>query len=303
MLKQLAWTSGICGCVTVSLLMARSATGAVVLTDSAQERFATTDESTISRTLRFAGAGERALVIRLINGSIHVTGTDETTVDLRVRKRIRAATDEDRRNAERDVTLDIADNAALIGAVAHQPDSSVCGERSDQRGWWRRPRYEVTFDVTVSVPRGTPLELCTINSGEVRVDGTAGDFEISNVNGRITMNGVRGSGNAETVNGAVSVSLTETPRSASRFKTHNGHVIVAFPAALSADLRLKTFNGDLFTDFDIQPLSQPAPVVERRGMKSIYRSNDFARVRVGGGGPEITFETFNGDVRVIKERR
>ena len=59
----------------------------------------------------------------------------------------------------------------------------------------------------------------------------------------------------------------------------------------------------IFCD-DVQALPQPAPVaMERRGMKSIYRSNDYARVRVGSGGPEITFETFNGDVRVLRERR
>jgi hypothetical protein len=304
MATRLAWTSGICSGLAVGLIIARSATGAVTLRDDGQNRLTAADESTISRTLRFAGGGERTLVIRLINGSIRVSGSDDATVDLQVRKRIRAESDADVQDAERDVTLDIADNAALIGAIARQPDSDVCGERSDRRGWWRRPRYQVTFDVTVRVPRGTRLELCTINGGEIRVDQTAGDFNVSNVNGRIALENVRGSGNAETVNGRVDVSFTEAPRAASTFRTHNGTVTAAFPDGLSADLKMKTFNGGLFTDFDVQPLPQPAPVaIERRGTKSIYRSNDFARVRVGRGGPEITFETFNGDVRVVRAAR
>jgi hypothetical protein len=262
------------------------------------------DESTISRTLRFAGSGERTLVIRLINGSIRVSGSDEATVDLQVRKRVRAERDVDRQEAERDVTLDIADNAAIVGAIARDPESGVCGDRNERRGWHMRPRYEVTFDVTVRVPRGTRLLLCTIADGAVRVEDTAGDFDVSNVNGPITMDRVRGSGSAVTVNGPVSVSFTEVPGAASVFKSVNGNVTVGLPDGPSADLQVKTFNGDLLTDFDVEPLPQAVPApVERRGMKSIYRSHQFTRVRVGRGGPELTVETFNGDVRIVRAAR
>jgi hypothetical protein len=282
--------------------VAGGATGAAVPAVETQNS-TPTDESTIARTLRFAGGGDRTLVIRLINGSIQVSASDDPTVDLRVRRQIRAESDADRAAAEREVTLDVADNAPIVGAVARQPDTGVCGESGQRGGWWRRPRYQVTYDVTVRVPRGTFLQLCAINGGEIRVDQTAGDFDISHVNGPITMTGVRGSGSAQTVNGRMTVSFAEPPRTSSTFRTHNGPVTATFPDGLSADLRMKTFNGGLFTEFDVQPLPQPAPVVERSGMKSIYRSDDFARVRVGGGGPEIIFETFNGDVRIIKERR
>jgi hypothetical protein len=286
----------------VSLLLARGATGVALLAAAAQDR-GTAGESTIARTLRFAGGGAGTLVIRLVNGSIQVSASSDPAVDLRVLRRVRAESEADRSAAEREATLDIADNAPIVGAVAHQPDSNICGESGERGGWWRRPRYQVTYDVTVRVPGGTFLQLCTINGGEIRVDQTAGDFDISHVNGPITMNGVRGSGSARTVNGRVAVSFAETPTGSSTFRTHNGTLTAAFPDSLSADLRMKTFNGGLFTDFDVQPLPQATPAVERRGMKSIYRSSDFARVRVGGGGPELTFETFNGDVRVIKERR
>jgi hypothetical protein len=275
----------------------------VLLPEDEQNRLTVAGENAFSRTLRFGGTGERTLVIRLVNGSIRVSGSNDATVDLQVRRRIRAESDADAREAERDVMLDIADNAPLVGAVARQPDSNVCGERSDGRGWWRRPRYQVTFDVTVRVPRGTRLELCTINGGEIVVEQTIGDFNVSHVNGRITMTEVRGSGTAETVNGPVAVSFAETPVAASGFKTVNGRVTATFPDGLSADLRLKTAHGELLTDFDVQALPQPAPVAEQRGTRFVYRSNNFALVRVGRGGPEITLETFNGDVRVVKERR
>jgi hypothetical protein len=263
--------------------------------------FPVRDESAISRTLRFDGSGERTLDVRAIHGSIRVVGADRSDVQLDVRKTIRAESDTSLQAAERDVVLDTSDDAARLETIVREPDGESCGEDSDRRlGRWRRPTYVVTFDFTIQVPRRTRLRLCTVNGREVLVTGTRSDFEIDNVNGRITMENVRGSGSARTVNGAIAALFTERPRAASAFKTINGDVVVAFPADLAADLRMKTFHGGLFTDFDVQSLPQPAAVVERRDGRFVYRSNQFALVRAGAGGPELTFETFNGNVRVLR---
>ena len=72
---------------------------------------------------------------------------------------------------------------------------------------------------------------------------------------------------------------------------------VSFLEGLSADFAMKTFNGALFTDFDVQPLAGKAVAGERRNGRFVYRANEFTRVRVGSGGPEMTFETLNGNVR------
>ena len=66
-----------------------------------------------------------------------------------------------------------------------------------------RPHYDVHFDFTIRVPRDVALRLCTINGGDVIVNGTRGDFDVDNVNGLIEMRGVAGSGSAHTVNGPV----------------------------------------------------------------------------------------------------
>jgi hypothetical protein len=76
---------------------------------------------------------------------------------------------------------------------------------------------------------------------------------------------------------------------------------VTMPDRLAATLRMKSFNGGLFTDFEVQ--STPAPkrvAAERRNGMYVYRSTDFTTVSVGGGGPELTLETLNGDVRVLR---
>jgi DUF4097 and DUF4098 domain-containing protein YvlB len=155
----------------------------------------------------------------------------------------------------------------------------------------------------LKVPEGTKLRLRTVNSGTITVDKTTGDFEIENINGGITMTDVRGSGSAQTVNGPVKVSFLENPKAASAFKSTNGVIEVAFQPDFNADLQMKTFNGGLYTDFDVKGLPGPVVSGERVNGKFMYRGNNFSGFRVGNGGPEIKFDGFNGDVRVLRRTR
>lgn len=262
-------------------------------------RYEVVDESTVARTLVFAAGGGRTLDVRNINGFIHVEGTNDSAVQMSIRKVIRAETKDDLAEAQRDVRLDFTDNSTRVGAAVSDMNQHVCGEQWNDRGRdWRRPRYEVRFDFTIRVPRDAALRLCTINGGEVIVSGTRGDFDVDNVNGLIEMREVAGSGRAHTVNGPVTITFTANPKQTSSFKTVNGNVDVSFQDGLAADFAMKTMNGGLFTDFDVQPLANTAaPPGERRNGRFVYRTNQSTRVRVANGGPEITFETLNGNVR------
>ena len=262
-------------------------------------RYDVVDDSVITRKLVFAAGGGRTLDVRNINGFIHVEATDDAAVQMSIRKVTRAETRADFDEAQRDVRLDFNEGAQRVGAVVTDHRGHVCGEPSNDRGdRWDRVRYDVRFDFTIRVPRDAALRLCTINAEDVIVTGTRGDFDVSNVNGLIEMRNVAGSGRAHTVNGPVSVTFTANPKQPSSFKTVNGNVDVSFPEGLGADFAMKTFNGGLFTDFDAQPLAGAAPAAgERRNGRFVYRANEFTRVRVGNGGPEITFETLNGNVR------
>ena len=260
------------------------------------------EETTLRETLRFSGSGERRVTIRNINGSIRVTGSSGPEVRLEMRRVIYADFESDLRRAEREMQVATRDGGPEVEAVVVDPNGPSCGE-SGNFGLRGRPPYVVHFDFTVTVPRDTQLVLCTINLGEVTVAGTRGDFSVSNVNGRIELRDVHGSGTATTVNGAIDATLLDVPRSNALFKTFNGDVHVTFPSQLAADLRMKTSSGGLFTDFDVVPLARTQAAPSRSDGRFVYRSNDFARVRVGGGGPEITLETFNGDVLVLKAQR
>jgi hypothetical protein len=45
------------------------------------------------------------------------------------------------------------------------------------------------------------------------------------------------------------------------------------------------------------PRLEPA---SRQGGRFVYRSAGFTPVRIGAGGTEMTLQSFNGDVRVVK---
>lgn len=281
---------------------AATAAIAMALIGSAQaqrsSRYDVVDESSMTRTLSFAAGGSRTLDVRNINGFIRVEGTDDSNVQMSIRKVIRAETQDDLAAAGRDVRLDFREGARVEATVIDHR-GHVCGGRwNDDGGRWDRVRYHVRFDFTIRVPRSAALRLCTINGGDVIVTGTQGDFDVDNVNGLIEMKQVGGAGSAHTVNGPVTVTFTANPSRESSFKTVNGNVDVTFRDGLAADFAMKTFNGGLFTDFETAPVATTARATgERRNGRFVYRANEFTRVRVGRGGPQITFETLNGNVR------
>ena len=260
------------------------------------------DQQTTRETLRFSGDGTRTMEVRTINGSIHVSVHERPDVELIINKTVTADTQNDLQDAAREVVLGLTDGRPRIEAIVQDPRSAVCGESWESGPGTLRPHrhYDVVFDFVVRVPAGTRVELCTINNGDVRVEGMVGDFDVRNVNGRITMSEIAGSGTASTVNGPVTVSFARAPRLASLFKTINGDVSVTFPDGLMADLRMKSFKGRLFTDFEGQPTVARQPASDARDGRYIYRSKGFTTYRVGSGGPELTFDTFNGDVRVLR---
>lgn len=261
-------------------------------------------QTTSTVTLRPDGAGTHVLDLRTISGSIHVTTERRTDVRVTAVRHTSAEREDDVATADRDVRLVTQAAGSTVSAIIHDGEA-VCGEpRNDRReSWWERRRYDVSVDLTAVVPEGMRLRLCTVNGDAVVATGSFADFDVSNVNGRIELSGVRGSGRAVTVNGPVTVAFAEAPRDASEFKTVNGDVAITFPRDLSADLRLKTMNGALFTDFDYAPLPvQPEIAPSKAKGSTVYRLG-LTRVRIGRGGPELSFDTLNGDVRIHRAAR
>ena len=281
----------------IKLAIGVAALAAVIQGVSGPSAYPVVRRETISRTLRAEGL----LEVSTITGSIRIAGYDGDAVDVAVKKTVRAETEADADAAATAVGFEIAETGGAVRLLGHVPAQPGCDWETITRRR-TKPAYEVAFDFDVRVPRHTQLRLCTVNGGAVDVVATAGEFEIDNVNGPITLSGIRGSGRATTVNGAVSAEFAENPKTASAFKSVNGDLDVTFQRGLSADLLMKTFNGGLFTDFDVTPLPTSVAVAERRNGMSVYRGSRFTSFRVGQGGPEIKLDAFNGNIRVVSSR-
>jgi hypothetical protein len=257
------------------------------------------ESETIRRTLAWpSGTSSRTLELSNISGEVRIVGENRSDVQIVATRTV------ERQGASNDAgaTVDFREQGDRLLACG---DSRHCGchiewPRDSRRGDWDRTKVRVDFDVRV--PRAVTLDVCAVNGGTLHVEKTEGPYTLRNVNGDLEMVELRGSGKASTVNGDLDATFVAAPAGSSEFKTVNGHVDVRFPGSLSADLRLKTMNGGLYTDFETVALPTRASS-ERRGNRFVLKSDRFASFRVGGGGPELTFETLNGDVRVRSAER
>jgi hypothetical protein len=258
------------------------------------------DQETVQKTLALVTSPAR-LVVDNVEGYVHVTGVTGSEVRVTAHKTIRAESDADLQQARAEVKLAITEKPGTVSAYYDAP-WRCDGEGADCHHNERR-FYTVIYDIDVEVPSSARLVLSAVNGGDVRVDKTQGDFEVNDINGGIQMNGVAGSGSVHTINGPVVVHFASNPPAACSFKSINGALDVWFQTPLSADLLFKTFNGQVYSDFDVAARAVPASAVsENSNGKFIYHSNRVSGARSGKGGPELSFDTLNGSIRLHREQ-
>ncbi|HKF20852.1 MAG TPA: hypothetical protein VKE93_04740 [Candidatus Angelobacter sp.] len=165
--------------------------------------------------------------------------------------------------------------------------------------------YMRIIDLTITVPVHTSLSLHTVNDGNISVTGVDGELDVDDINGEVTLKNISGSAVAHALNGRLLVTFARVdPQKPMAFSSMNGAVDVTFPADTKANLSLRTDNGEVFSDFDIQ-LQNPAPqpIVEDnrgKGGKYVVRVEKTVRGTINGGGPEMQFKNFNGNIYIRK---
>ena len=250
---------------------------------------------TIQKTYPLSGGAPKKVIVDNVNGSIRVTGYAGGEVRLVAHMRLRAESSETAERARRDVKLDISQDANTVRFYVDGPFRCRDGGIHIDSD----PGYEVKYDFELQVPHETATDLKTINDGQIVMTDVAGDYKVNNINGGIEMTEMSGSGKVYALNGKVKVLFRENPRTKSSFGSLNGEVRVSFQPDLNADLRFKTFNGGVYTDYPVSYLPFPAAAGERRDGKFVYKSSDWSAVRVGHGGPELSFDAFNGNIRIL----
>lgn len=163
--------------------------------------------------------------------------------------------------------------------------------------------WSAKIEVTIEVPSTINMKVKTYNDGDLDISNITGTVELINYNGAIAATGISGTVVAETYNGDIKIVYDKlTPDAPLSYANYNGDIDLTFPAGLKASLKLKTKQGEIYSGFDAQ-VQKSAPVTKTESKTGVYKVqiDDWVKVDINGGGPEISVQTYNGDIYLRKK--
>jgi hypothetical protein len=230
------------------------------------EKAAASDEWV--RSYPLADGGELQLVGA--RGSVVVTGTGGSGVEIRAERVARAATEASARELlprigiREDVTPDriVLQTEGLSGIVIG---------------------VEVAVNYHVTLPASARLHVRT--DGDVTVSGMAGRAVVASTNGTVAMKGITGGVEVRAVNGNVSVDLAALGPDPVELRSTNGDLVLNIPRDSNAYLLANFTNGKIgMEDVTFQPVG------EQTGRR--------VRGRINAGGTPIELTTVNGNIQL-----
>jgi hypothetical protein len=166
---------------------------------------------------------------------------------------------------------------------------------------WKR-----AVDLTVQVPAATSLKLSNQTGGSIVVENVAGEIEVENMSGGITLTGISGTVVADTMNGEIKAQfLRVNPDKPMSFSTMNGDIDLTLPADIKATLKMKSDRGNIYSDFNVNLVESAQKKEEDERKEGGKYKITFERTITGtinGGGVELQFNTFNGNIYVRKTK-
>lgn len=255
---------------------------------------------------------DNALMIANINGNIKVVGYAGDKILLTVEKIITAKTQERLEKGKKEIQLGIIDRADSLILYSDGPCNRFekRTNRKNKSDWnnnewgynWNdnnerdcRESYDYTLNFTLQVPYGVHLQLSTINDGDIVVENMKGSVDADNINGSIKLSNLVRESSASTINGDVDITYTQNPDKACRFYTLNGDINAYFQKDLGASLSFESFNGEFYTNIN-QIEALPVMVEKQKEGNGIKYKVNGNRYKIGKGGALLDFETFNGNV-------
>lgn len=272
-------------------------------------------DHTFTREIAFPeNTSDPVFILTNINGSISAEAYDGTTVQLEARLNIRAKTDALLDKAKEGIDLGVLDRQDTMVVFVQTPCNEFEWQRDSRHrngnhhwgySWEDCKEYgDYTLDFTLKVPRGMRTWLSTVNKGDIDIRDVQGELVVENINGSITIEGGGGLVSAHTINGDVTLSYVRPPQQNSSFYTLNGDIQAYFPDPFRANVTFKSFNGEIFTDFN-QVETQPMLLTSEKTSKKsgiAYRMEARSLISFGGGGDQLNFETFNGNVYIHQKK-
>ncbi|MFK8014649.1 MAG: hypothetical protein AB8G17_04355 [Gammaproteobacteria bacterium] len=154
--------------------------------------------------------------------------------------------------------------------------------------------------LVVRVPVSASLSVETTNNSTIDIEGVAGEMQLQNVNGPITVKGAASSVIAESVNRTVDIAFASLSNvSAVSLTSVNGDLFVGLPERPAVQLHIDTSRGKIASDFDIdvQPSKPVVSRAEGNGKVEISIEN-LIIANINGGGPVVRLKTLNGDIQI-----
>jgi len=255
----------------------------------------------VSKQFNFA---KGVVAVYNINGGIKVEGYSGDKVVIEIEETITGRTTEDVEKGKKEFKLGFDEKADSLVAYSAQPyDTRPHTYNHDWDGDHDDRHYSVQLNYVLKVPMNVDLRVSTVNNGNIDVKDVAGKLKVNNVNGAITIINAKGTTDAKTINGNLTVSYTAAPPDASSYYTLNGKLQATFPANFAANLQFKTMNGEFFTDFpDTEILPTQAVVTKNKNANGTqYKLNSNTQIKIGAGGKLFKFETLNGNIYIKKQ--
>jgi hypothetical protein len=180
------------------------------------------------------------------------------------------------------------EDAAKANATAIRINTSgtIKGEGSEEN-------YSVSYQILV--PRSTNLNLKAHNGG-ISISGVDGSSEFETLNGGVSVSNVSGSVKGRTTNGGVNVVLSGTSWRGSGLDvtTTNGGVNITIPEGYAANVETGTVNGGFRSDIPSLNVAQE----DSKGDWSAKSRAKRIQTALNGGGAPIRVITTNGGIQI-----
>ena len=225
-------------------------------------------------------AADKTIEIRNINGDVRAEPASGGEVE------VLAVKTEGRRGDAEDVKIEVVQHDDGVTICAVYPSSRGRRTNTCEAGGGHQSvdnnDTEVAF--TVRVPSNVRLSANSVN-GSVRAENMAADVDANTVNGAVSVTS-RGLVEASSVNGDVDVRMGRADwTGALKLSTVNGGLSVTLPASAAAEVRASSVNGDMDSDFPMTVKGKWGP---RRMTGTIGN----------GGGRSLVLETVNGTIEL-----
>jgi predicted Ser/Thr protein kinase len=298
--------------------------GAVIVTNSANyssvtipvyEKDDAGDSSDFSKS--FAVDPNGSLTMDVDRGDVQITGGGGGTVEIRVERQVRSASDADASKILKAEYVVLEHNGDQVSITAQNP---FVLHSSSWWSWWNQANLDVHYEITV--PRNFTVQSKT-SGGDVKVSGVLGKVNITTMGGELECTDIGGAVDGKTMGGSVhargcsgaldlqtmggDITVDEFSGPDVQATTSGGSVSADFAAAPTADCELHTMGGNV----TVRLPDAAAVTVDGRTMGGSVRTdfpletkagfgNDSVDGPINGGGPALKMDTSGGNIEVLK---